>query len=84
MIRKFPLAFASFILGLITFLHLFGLEKAVFAVVLGGLALKSLAPGQEGGRKYAYLGIILGSLYILTLVVIAIMKGPEIFSLIKK
>lgn len=83
MMKKFPLALTSFILGLLTFLHLFGLEKAAFAVILGGLALRGMTPEQEAGKKFAYLGIILGSLYIVTLAVIAVVKGPEIFTLMQ-
>lgn len=82
MIKKFPLAVTSLILGLLSFVHLFGIEKAVLAVILGGVALKT--PELEKGRKYAYLGIILGSLYIVIILVISIVKGPKIVDLIGK
>ena len=84
MITKYPLAFTSLILGVASFVHLFGLEKAVLAVILGGMAVRTMAPGQEQGRKYAVAGVILGSAYILILAVIAIHKGPGIWSLIGK
>jgi len=84
MIRKYPLAFTSLLLGLVSFVHLFGLEKAVIAVLLGGAAIRQAAPEQESGKKYAYAGVILGSLYILVLAVIAVKKGPAIFSMLGK
>ena len=84
MLRKYPLAVTSVILGLLSFVHLFGIEKAVLAVILGGLALKEIIPGFEKGRKYAYAGIILGSLYIAVLTVITITKAPHLFELISK
>jgi len=84
MFKKYPLAFTSFVLGLLSFVQLFGLEKSIFAVLLGGLALKEIIPGFEKGRKYAYAGIILGSVYIIILIVITIIKGPKIVELIGK
>jgi hypothetical protein len=84
MIKKYPLAIASAILGLASFVHLFGLEKAVLAVVFGGLALQEVMPGFEKGKKYAYIGIILGSLYIVVLAVITVIKGPQILGLIRQ
>ena len=84
MIRKYPLAVVSFMLGLASFVHLFGVEKAVLAVIFGGFALKEIMPGFEKGRKYAYAGIILGSLYIAVLVAVTVVKGPGIIELIGK
>jgi hypothetical protein len=84
MFKKYPLAFTSCILGLLSFVQFFGLEKAIFAVLLGGLALKEIIPGFEKGKKYAYAGIILGSLYIAIIIVITIIKGPRIIELIGK
>ncbi|MHB9154434.1 MAG: DUF4190 domain-containing protein [Endomicrobiales bacterium] len=84
MFKRFPLAITSLLLGVLSFIHLFGLEKAVFAVILGGLALREVVPGQEKGKKYAYAGIILGSLYVVILLVIMVIKGPGIVELIGK
>jgi hypothetical protein len=84
MFKKYPLAMASLIAGLLSFLQLFGLEKAVFAVVLGALALGQVVPGAEQGKRYAYIGIALGTLYIITLLLILAMKGPGIVSMLKR
>jgi hypothetical protein len=84
MFRRFPLAITSLLLGVLSFIHLFGLEKAVFAVILGGLALREVVPGREKSKKYAYAGIIFGSLYVVILLVILAIKGPGIVQLIGK
>jgi len=84
MFRKYPLAVTSAVLGLISFVHLFGVEKALLAVILGWFALKEIMPGFEKGKKYAYAGIVFGSLYIAVMVIITIIKGPKIIELIGK
>ena len=84
MLRKYPLAVTSMILGLLSFVHLFGIEKAVLAVVLGGLALREIMPGFEKGKKYAWAGIALGSFYIAILLAITVVKGPQLLQLIGK
>jgi hypothetical protein len=82
MIKRYPLAFTSLIVGILSFVHLFGLEKALLAITLGGIALKSALPGEEKGKKFAYIGIVLGSLYVVTLIVVLIIKGPQIIATI--
>lgn len=84
MIKRYPLAFTSLLLGIVSFVHLFGLEKAVLAVILGGIALRQAAPEQEPGRKFAVIGVVLGSIYIAVLAVIAVQKGPAILALLHK
>lgn len=78
MIRRYPLAVVSLIVGILSFVNLFSLEKAILAIVLGGIALKNVLPGEEKGKKFAVIGITLGSLYILTLIGILVVKGPQI------
>lgn len=82
---KSKLAVASFVLGLVSFVQLFGLEKAVLAVVFGAISLKEITAGQQlNGKKYAYAAIILGSAYILIIFVLAVVKSPEMFKLLGK
>ncbi|MDO8734074.1 MAG: DUF4190 domain-containing protein [Elusimicrobiota bacterium] len=82
---KNKLAVAGFVLGLVSFVQLFGLEKAVLAVIFGAISLKEITSGQQlNGKKYAYAAIILGSVYILIILVLAVVKGPEIFKLLGK
>ncbi len=77
------LAVAAFTVGVCSFVQLFGLEKAVIAIVFGSLALREIEERQTGGRNLAYAAIALGSLYIIVLAVIAVIKGPQLFELIK-
>jgi hypothetical protein len=50
---------------------------------MGVFALKELAAEGKGGKNFAVAGIVLGCVYIVTLTVIAIVKGPELLSMIK-
>ncbi|OGS21313.1 MAG: hypothetical protein A3J83_02275 [Elusimicrobia bacterium RIFOXYA2_FULL_40_6] len=83
---KSKLAIASLVMGLISFVQLFGIEKAVVAIVFGGIALKEILSGTQDlkGKNYAYAGIILGSIYILILAVFLVIKGPEMIQLFGK
>ncbi|OGS20572.1 MAG: hypothetical protein A2252_09950 [Elusimicrobia bacterium RIFOXYA2_FULL_39_19] len=82
---KSKLAIASMVMGLLSFVQLFGIEKAVVSIVFGSIALREILAGEElRGKNYAYAGIILGSLYILILAGFLIVKGPHIFELINR
>jgi len=78
--------FAVFALvaGIVSFLNLLGLEKALLAIFMGVFALKELAAEGKGGRNFAVAGIVLGCVYIVTLTVIAIVKGPELISMLSQ
>ena len=78
------LAIAAFTVGVCSFIQLLGIEKAVIAIVFGGLALKEIEERQTGGKNFAYAAIILGTLYIITLSVIAVIKGPGLVALIRQ
>lgn len=82
---KSKLAVASFVLGMSSFIQLFGLEKAVLSIVFGAISLKEITAGQYlNGKKYAYAAIILGSVYILIILILAVVKSPEMFKLMGK
>ncbi|OGS45577.1 MAG: hypothetical protein A2539_07055 [Elusimicrobia bacterium RIFOXYD2_FULL_34_15] len=75
---KSKLAILSFVLGLVSFLQLFGIEKAILAIIFGTIALKEIVSDQKlTGKNYAYSAIILGSLYILVIITFIIIKGPD-------
>ena len=78
------IAVLSLVAGILCFVQLLGIEKALMAVIFGTVALKDVRDNQTGGKQYAYAAIGLGSLYILVLAVIAVVKGPSILSLIGK
>ncbi|MBN3039380.1 MAG: DUF4190 domain-containing protein [Candidatus Omnitrophica bacterium] len=71
-------AIAAFVLGIISFVQIFGMEKAIAAIVFGILALRQIArpDNQERGEGLAAWAIVLGAIY-------AIIAGIALFSLIK-
>ena len=73
------LSSVSFSLGILSFVHLFELEKAVVAIILGASAIKDIAYEGKRGKWMAYTGIVLACIYIIVLVIIAIVKGPDMF-----
>ncbi|PKL93017.1 MAG: hypothetical protein CVV21_01340 [Candidatus Goldiibacteriota bacterium HGW-Goldbacteria-1] len=78
--------FAVFALvaGIVSFLNLLGLEKALLAIFMGVFALKEVAAENKGGKNFAVAGIVLGCAYIVTLTVIAILKGPELIQMLSQ
>ncbi|MGI9168226.1 MAG: hypothetical protein ACR2G5_17885, partial [Pyrinomonadaceae bacterium] len=62
---KYAYATISLILGLVCFINLAGLEKALLAVIFGWLALKSTpAPVLKARRVWAQTGTVLGLLVL--------------------
>jgi hypothetical protein len=60
--QKYAYATASLILGLLCFVNLAGLEKAVMAIVFGVLALRSQpGPALVQRRAWAKAGVALGA-----------------------
>ena len=71
--KKSTWAIAGLVIGILSFVQLFGLEKGIVAVVFGVLALKEIASKQEiEGRRIAISGIILGVIYIAILIYLAL------------
>jgi hypothetical protein len=58
--QKYAYATASLILGLLCFVNLAGMEKAVVAIVFGVMALGSQPPALVQRRAWAKAGIVLG------------------------
>ena len=54
-------AIASLIIGILSFINLAGMEKAILAIVFGFLALKKAnKDSQVTGKNFATAGIVLG------------------------
>lgn len=83
MFKRYPLAVMSFIIGILSFVHLFGLEKAVLAVVLGKLALDDATQNTGKPRAMAVIGLMLGVIYIVVLAAIAVFKSPTLLATLK-
>lgn len=57
------LAIAALTMGLLSFVHLFGVEKAAMAVAFGAMALKD--PALTGrGQKLAKAAVMIGIAYL--------------------
>jgi hypothetical protein len=79
--KRSEFALVSFLAGIACFVNLLGMEKAILAVIFGTLAFKQLEKEPEkSGKWMAYAGTALGIAYLITIVVILIIKGPEILS----
>jgi hypothetical protein len=66
------LAVCSFLVAIIAFIHpfvqLFGLEKALLALILGLVALREISRSKNKiGRGYAFFGIVLSLIFMVIL-----------------
>lgn len=75
-------AFMSLLLGIFSFVHLFGIEKAAMAIIFGTIALKEGIEDKKSGYM-AKGGIMLGLIYLVVLTIVSIKYFPEIFKLIE-
>lgn len=83
--QKSKLAIISLVLGIFSFIHLFGLEKAALAVIFGFLALNEISNQPEmKGKSYAWVGIILGTLSLVLTITLLSIKFPELKQFIEK
>ncbi len=82
--KKSSYAVVSLALGILSFIQLFGIEKAIVAGVFGILALKEMSREKTGGKNFAYAGIALGTIYIIIVAVLFMIKGPQIISSLTK
>ncbi len=81
-------AIVSLVLGILSFLQLAGLEKAIAAVVFGILSLKKIAAAESKsrGESLAAAGIVLGVVYavIAGIAVFALLKNPALLEQIRQ
>lgn len=80
---KSKLALISLMLGIFSFVHLLGIEKAVLAVIFGTMALKESIQTTKS-IKIAWIGISLGLIYLVVIAVIATIYFPDMISLLKR
>lgn len=77
------LAAAALAMGLLSFVHLFGVEKAALAVTLGVMALK--APDiSPRGRRLALAAVAAGILYLVVLAGVFVFHMPALNDLAAK
>ena len=81
---KSKVAVMAMVMGIVCFLNLIGIEKAILAITAGWLGLKETENEAKAGRGFAIAGIVLGSLYIVTIAALLILKGPEFMQMIQR
>ena len=73
-------AIVSLVVGILSFVTLFGLEKAIIAIVFGILGLRRISRNtQLRGKALAITGIVLGSIAVVLLIVLGLYflsRGP--------
>ena len=78
-------AIASLVIGIVSFISLGGLEKAILAIVFGALALKRIEKeNQLSSKKLAKAGILLGIFSLILTINLIIKFYPKFQQLIKQ
>ncbi len=85
--KTHELAIISLVAGILSFINLFGIEKALLAVILGIIALRRIAAPESTtrGEGFAAGGIVLGgisavlSIFFIRKVIEFIQQNPELF-----
>ena len=81
--QRYTLATLALALALLSFLNLAGLEKAIFAIVLGLRALKPAPqPALEQRRGWARLAIGLGVAHVVLVVTIILLNLDRLSTLL--
>jgi len=86
--QKYAYATVSLALGIVCFINLAGMEKAVLAVIFAWLALKrNPGPVLKERRAWAKAGLVLGSLVLIlvpTLMIVFINRLTAIIEVLSK
>ena len=81
--QKYAFATASLIMGIACFTNLFGLEKAILAIVFARLALRTTPePRLTEHRTWAKAGLVLGILPLVILPILILMNLDQIREII--
>jgi hypothetical protein len=67
--RRAGLATAALLIGVVSFISMLGVEKALVAITLGALTIKGPAAGRRA-RRMGTAAIVLGGLFIATVGVV--------------
>lgn len=80
--QKTAFAFASLLLGIASFLHLLGVEKAFLAIAFGVWAVRP--PRLRLRMGWARAGIVLGCLMIIALLVVIIAYHGQVAEVLNR
>ena len=82
--QKYAYATASLLIGISSYIHLLGIERAILAVLFAWLALRSKPdPRLPARRLWAQVGLILGLVMLVIVPVVVIWKFESLQELIK-
>lgn len=79
--RSEGLAIAALALGVLSFIQLLGMEKALLAIVLGGLALRGTVTARS--RRQAWTALALGAAYLVITVSVLLLFQDRLAELIR-
>jgi len=82
--QRYVYATVALVVGLLSFVNLFGFEKSVLAIVLGIKALgRSPAPALDARRSWATSGLVLGAVQmslVVTIILLNLDRIPRIIA----
>jgi hypothetical protein len=78
-------ATASLVLGILQFVRVFNVEKALLAIIFGIIALKWLSANPElGGKNRAVAGLVLGVIGVIVTIVMTIVFWPQMQAMMER
>jgi hypothetical protein len=81
--QKYAYATAALLVGIISYIQLLGIERAILAIVFAWLALRGEPkPRLEKGRLWAKIGLVLAVVMVVLVSTVLILKFEEFKELI--
>jgi hypothetical protein len=80
--RRAGMAVGALAIGIVAFISLLGLEKAILALVLGGLVARDTGTGSAA-RKRAITAIVVASVYVIAFVVMMVLFHDKFAAFIR-
>ena len=78
-------ATASLVLGIMQFVHIFNVEKALLAIIFGIVALRKISASQElNGKSRAIAGVVLGMVGVVVTIVMTIIFWPKMQTMMEQ
>lgn len=82
--KRNRLAIVALLLGITSFINLFGLEKGIMAIIAGWMAIGEIREEPElGGKGMAWAGLVLGAVSVVAIIIFIALKGPQFLDYLK-